>query len=244
MKKRVKQNAIIRLVLGVLVALNVGYAVIQKAPTMQDGLNFYEKRRFKDALKVFQTLCARQNARACFSLGFMYEAGQGAKKSDGKASKYYDKACKSKVAAACFNLGLLYERNKRGKNAEFAFVQACSLKHKESCKRLAVGFEKQGQNDLAVAMYDKSCDLKDARACFKLAKLYEDGNVTRQDTKTALFHYSNSCNLGFGEACFVLGEHHESKDKPLAKRYYGKACDENYSPACNAYKRLNEAEIQ
>ena len=229
-----------RVFLSLLIAMSACFAPLPKAQSMQDGLNLYEKKRFKEAAAVFDRLCGRQNARACFSLGFMYEGGQGVPKSDGKASRYYDRACKSRVAAACFNLGLLYERHRRASQAEVVFYEACSLGHKNSCKRLALSYERQGRNDLAVALYDKSCGLKDARACFRLAKLYEEGNVTRQNTKTALFHYSNSCSLGFGEACAWLGRHHEPTDKALAKRYYGKACDENHSKSCADYKRLNE----
>lgn len=227
-----------------MLLVNLGFALSVKPPKVEDGLSLYNDKRLKEAFSVFRTLCSQRHSKACFSLAFMYESGQGVPKSDSKASKYYDRACKGRISAACFNLGLLYERKKRTKQANLAFAQGCALRHNESCKHLATGYEKAKQHDLSVEFYEQSCKLKDATACFKLAQLYDEGSVTRQNTKAALFNYSNSCNLGLGKACFALGEYHESRDKALARRYYGKACDENYSPACLAYKRLDEMQAQ
>ena len=176
-----------------MLLVNLGFALSVKPPKVEDGLSLYNDKRLKEAFSVFRTLCSQRHSKACFSLAFMYESGQGVPKSDSKASKYYDRACKGRISAACFNLGLLYERKKRTKQANLAFAQGCALRHNESCKHLATGYEKAKQHDLSVEFYEKSCKLKDAAACFKLAQLYDEGSVTRQNTKAALFNYSHSC---------------------------------------------------
>ena len=221
-------------------ALCLQAAVSVKSPSVKEGLALQEVKRYKEALQVFSTLCKQRNARACFSLALMYENAQGVKRDDKEARKHYDRACKGQISSACFNLGLNFERNKLSKEADMAFYRACALNHLDSCVILAAKYKKKQKGDLAVEFFNKSCKLKDARSCLELARLYEDGKITRQNTKLAMSAYSTACSLGQPEACFYLGERNEGKDDNLAKRYYGRACDTSYARACDAYKRLNK----
>lgn len=206
--------------------------------TLKKAYSLYNAHRFLDAAKIFNKLCQKPNAKACFSLAYMYEAGQGVARSEHEAQKYYARACKERLASACFNLALLYERNNNTNAANVALYKACDMHHIDACVRLGVIYEAWKEGDLAVKFYDKACKLQDAKACLSLGVLYDEGNFTRQNAKAAQSAYSNACIFGSGEACFMLGLQNETADKTRAQKYYGKACDLNFNDGCEAYKRL------
>lgn len=222
-----------------LMLVFLGFAV---ANTLEKAYTLYNAKRFLDAARIFNQLCQKPNARACFSLAYMYEAGQGVVRSDSEARKYYSRACRSKLPSACFNLALLYERHDDANAANVALYEACALRHTAACKKLGSTYEAWQEGDLAVKFYDKACKFRDSAACFKLGQLYDDGNITRQNPKAAQSSYSNACTLGLGEACFVLGQQNEGQDNALARKYYGKACDLSHQNGCVAYKRMIEGQ--
>ena len=192
-------------------------SIVFAQENLEQALRLYEKNQFAKAYEVFDRLCEKGSAKACFSIAYMNENSQGIPKNLKKAHQFYDKSCTLGLAKACSNLALLLNEE---------------------------GYENDAE--LALNFYKKSCDLKDARACYKLGSIYEKGEFVRQNLKSSLSFYSQSCSFGFAEACYLLGRYNEKekKDMQSAKRYFGMACDKKHKEACEAYKEFVKKGIE
>ncbi|TQR32410.1 sel1 repeat family protein [Campylobacter sp. MIT 99-7217] len=212
---------------------------------LDEGLKAYENKNYNKALSIFNELCKKNSsAKACYSIAFMFENGEGVDQDNEQAKSYYKLACQNKLSSACFNLALLMIEDEDDENeTNLTLYRACSLSHSLACERLGIIYEAKKDGDLAVEFYTRACQLKNAPACFRLGDLYKKGSLVKQNTRTAIRTYENACELKFGEACYVVGRYHqeEKKDNTLAKRYLGKACDLNHLEACEAYKQINTA---
>ena len=76
----------------------------------------------------------------CFSLGVMYEKGEGVVEDKGKAMELYKKACDGGNMRGCSNLGLKYENGEgvvedKGKAVEL-FKKACDSGNMSGCNNL------------------------------------------------------------------------------------------------------------
>ncbi|TQR54205.1 tetratricopeptide repeat protein [Campylobacter troglodytis] len=212
------------------------------ALSLNETVALYEAKRYELAFHNFNLLCQQNSATACFFLGLMYDQAQGVKENESEASRLYELACKKGISSACFNNALLFDKNELTEEADLNFYKACQLRHIDACRNLGLRYEERKEGSTALSFYEKACKFKDGSSCFKLAKLYEEGNLVRQNVQLATRTYRTSCELNFTLACHLLGEHYEGSDNSLAKRYYGRACDKSYEPACEAYKRVNQAQ--
>jgi len=93
--------------------------------------------------KVLKAQCDRGDAKACLSLGAMYNEGTGVTQDFAQAVEFYRKACDGGSALGCDNLGVRYE--------------------------LGMGV-KQSNTD-ALNYYGKACDLKDENGCEYYARI-------------------------------------------------------------------------
>ncbi|AJW57865.1 sel1 repeat family protein [Campylobacter coli] len=213
---------------------------------LDNALRLYEGNKFVKAYEIFERLCEKDNARACFSLAYMNENAQGVARDFDKAYKFYDKSCKLGLAKACSNMALTLQDLGYVNESLLAFNKACNLGESSSCNHMGLVYEDEKDGQMATHFYKRSCDLKDARACYKLGFLYERGELVRQNLKSALAFYSKSCTLGFAEACYLIGRYYELEKKDLkkAKRYLGMACDKKHQEACAAYRKLNSQDIE
>ncbi len=213
---------------------------------LEEGLRLYDGNKFDKAYEVFEKLCRKDSAKACFSLAFMHENAKGVIKDLNQAYKLYNKACNLGLGRACLNMALLLQNQAYENEALLAFNKACNLGDVLSCNRIALFYEKEKDGQMAISFYKKSCDLKDSRSCYQLGFLYEKGELVKQSVKSALAFYSKSCVLGFGEACYLLGRYNqlETHDLLKAKRYFSMACDKKHKEACEAYKELNSKDIE
>lgn len=66
-----------------------------------------DERTGDDAFLAFQKACALGNPLSCFSLGAMYEQGQGVKQDKAKAASLYKKSCEHGHARACSDFGFM-----------------------------------------------------------------------------------------------------------------------------------------
>jgi len=58
------------------------------------------------------------NANGCYSLGFLYDNGQGVNQDYIKAAELFKKSCDMGYANGCYSLGLLYD-NGQGVNQDY-----------------------------------------------------------------------------------------------------------------------------
>ena len=76
----------------------------------QDGLDAYQKKDYKEAVKLFLPLAEQGNADAQSNLGFMYEKGQGVPQDYKEAVRLYRLSAEQGNAGAQYNLGTMYDQ--------------------------------------------------------------------------------------------------------------------------------------
>ena len=91
--------------LGLILTLSFG-------ATLDEGVEAFEKGDYKTALQIFEELSYKNNAKAKYNLGVMYENGYGVKQDYLKAKEWYEKAAAQGLADAQNNIGFLYHNGK------------------------------------------------------------------------------------------------------------------------------------
>lgn len=123
------------------------------------GLAALSQRDYITAAKEFESAANQGNVQAQYSLGHMYDAGQGLPQDYSAAAKWYRKAAEQGFDLAQNNLGLLYE-NGRGLAQDFAE---------------------------AANWYRKAAEQGYALAQFNLGGMYAKGQGVAQDDVQAYF---------------------------------------------------------
>ena len=70
------------------------------------GVEAYEQKDYKTALKEWQPLAESGDPQAQFQLGWLYDNGEGVPHDDKEAVKWYRKAAEQGYASAQYNLGV------------------------------------------------------------------------------------------------------------------------------------------
>jgi hypothetical protein len=108
------------------------------ANDLDKGFEAAGKNDFKTAVELFSKACNEVNAIGCYSLGVMYENGQGVRQDYFKAVELYSSACDGGISEGCNNLGVSY-RNGQGvrqdnEQALKYYGKACDMKNEIGCK--------------------------------------------------------------------------------------------------------------
>jgi TPR repeat protein len=93
----------------VAVALFVG-SMTAHAADFSAGYKAYQRRDYATALQIFRQLADQSNARAQFSLGVMYNKGQGVKQDYEAALRWYREAADQGYVLAQYNIGLMHSK--------------------------------------------------------------------------------------------------------------------------------------
>jgi TPR repeat protein len=75
---------------------------------LQEGLDAYKNKDYETALKLFLPLADDGNTRAQYTLGVMYEGGQGVPQDYKETIKWWKLAAEQEYAVAQVHLGLNY----------------------------------------------------------------------------------------------------------------------------------------
>lgn len=98
---------------------------------------FYFAEEYHISKAFFERLCQAGGRISCFSLGILYDEGQGVRQDYYKAHELYKKACDMKHGAACNNLGSLYNNGQgvrqNRSTAKQYFGKACDLGIQMGC---------------------------------------------------------------------------------------------------------------
>ncbi len=176
----------------------------------QLGRAFFAARDYDAALTNYKKAFELGSIRALFTLGAIYDHGDGIDRDPGRARVYYEIAAQKNFAPAIASLGVLYERG--------AGVTQDSAK--------------------AYEFYRHAADLGDARAINKMGELIEKGNGVAQNARSARALYEKSAGMGHPEAmvnlarCFANGIGGR-KDIPEARRLLDRAARAGSAQARN-----------
>lgn len=104
-----------------LVLLSIACLVVPVWADYQAGMDAYNRRDYATALHEWQPLAEQGDARAQFSLGLLYENGDGVPRDYAKARRWYEKAAAQGEAKAQFYLGM---QSAYGQGGPLDLVQA------------------------------------------------------------------------------------------------------------------------
>ena len=98
-----KIKHLILIILSLILVVPVVYA-----DDYQDGVDAFDKKDFKAALKKLKPLAEKGHAKAQYELGEMYRRGQGVLQDYKEAAKWYQLAGEQGLAQAQYELGEMY----------------------------------------------------------------------------------------------------------------------------------------
>ena len=169
-------------------------------------------------------------------LGFIYETGQGAKKSLDRAKEYYTVAAEKGSVDASRRLAMIYQNEKNFKEASKWFAKGAA-KNDITCtywygKNLLDG---RGVKKDAKAGADyllKAANAGMPQAMYEVGNCYFSGNGLMPNKEQALNWYAKAAGKGVVEAQWKLGECYRTGDDvavnyDLATRYYAMTCAKN-----------------
>ncbi len=197
------------------------------------------------AIAAWREQCSQGDADACFSLGYVYDQGEGVERDERVASALYREACEASNAGACVLVGRMYRRGRGvGKDVfqavEFA-NRACDMGSMPGCVDLGAmyeeGFGGHESSIRADALYRLACTSGFALGCHNLEVMYQKGRGVIQSDAQAVLLYQRACDDGHANACANLGLMYEygrgvPKNAERAKALFRQACDADETAGC------------
>ena len=94
------------LVLGVLFVGSVSSCF---GDTLAEGKSALENKMYDKAAALLEKSCEAGNPQGCFTLGSLYEKGDGVAQNKYKAVALYTQACRGGEALGCSNMAMTYD---------------------------------------------------------------------------------------------------------------------------------------
>lgn len=220
------------------------YADIQS--DLNKGFEFYEKKEYSDALKIFQPLADQGNISAQHYLGIMHYYGQGVKKDFTKSFKWLLKAAEQGDRGyAEYYVGLMYF-NGQGTTKNYLeatkwYTKSAEQNISESQFNLAsMYYEGQGiQKDYtnAVTWFTKAAEQGHMGSQYNLALMYKNGKGALKDDNKASQWFRKAAEQGHPSAQYNLAEMYKygegqlPTDKIEAAKWYEKAAEQGIEGA-------------
>ena len=173
----------------------------------------YNAKDYDKALKYYQYAAEKNDSQAQFSLGAMYDMGNGVTQNYAEAMKWYLKAANQGHASAQNNIGVMYEKGQGVK-------QDCSEANKWYLKAAEQGYT-PAQSNLGLNLYVgngitqnyteafkwllKAANSGGASAQYNVAGMYFIGQGVKQDYSEALKWYTKASDQGDTDALYCLG---------------------------------------
>ena len=158
--------------LSVLLALVLLFSTVGLSADFQKGLEAYEEKDYKTALRRFKPLAEKGHADAQYHLGLMYAKGRGVPQNDETAMKWYRLAGKRGHAEAQYHLGRIYDK----------------------------GYDVPQNYRTAVKWYRLAAEQGYISAQYLLGIMYEEGKGVPQDNVYAHMWYNVCASQGSGYA--------------------------------------------
>jgi TPR repeat protein len=156
--------------------------------------------------------CDAGNARACVTLGKLYDSGKGGTRDLSRAAEAYQLGCDQGDGEGCLRVGQAYlygqgvlEDGPRG----LASIElGCKKEHAESCAELGnllvEGRKVKGDVKKGVAHQTHACELGLAFACTRVGVLYQEGRAIAGDIKKATQFLERACKLDSRYSCAAI----------------------------------------
>jgi uncharacterized protein len=198
------------------------------------GLAAYVRADYPEAVRWFRLAAGQGNAFAQYSLGFMYDNGEGVPENDAEAVRWYRLAADQGDADAQLNLGVMYDDGEGvpENNAEAVRWYRLAADQGDADAQLNLGVmydDGEGvpeNNAEAVRWYRLAADQGDATAQFNLGVKYDNGEGVPQNYPEAVRLYRSAAEQGHARAQFNLGVKYDN----------GEGVPQNYAEAGRWYR--------
>ncbi|PAF44594.1 SEL1-like repeat protein [Helicobacter sp. 11S02629-2] len=84
-----------------LLMLTLALCAFAVASSLDEANSAYQAKDYQKALELYKSACDANNAKACSSLGYMYQSGKGVKSDLNLSKQFYQKACDAGDGSAC-----------------------------------------------------------------------------------------------------------------------------------------------
>lgn len=201
------------------------------------------------ARTYYERGCNAGDGRGCYSIGLLYEYGDGGPMDLGEAVRHYDLACQLEDEH-CTYIGYMYEHG-RGvgidvNKARGFYERACDGDDARACA--AMGYMKDdgiaGAKDAvgAAAYYEKACGLDDAY-CVDYGVMYENGRGVPRDESKAAELYGRSCEADDKHCTYSGYMYYWAKgvgqDHYRARLLYKRGCEANDDRGCYSLGQMH-----
>lgn len=209
-----------------------------------EGYEAAHSGNYKKAVKIWLPLAKKGDAPAQYTIGWMYESGQGVKEDLKKAVYWYKKSAQQEYEAAQYVLGTLYEKGSGvEQNSEIALdYYLLAAKQGDPISQFQVGnYYQYGigtrkDNDRSIYWYEKAAQQGHVNAQIDLGKIYQSGEALEINYEKAVQWYQAAANQNNALAQYQLAymyEHGLGKKQDYSKaiQLYSKSANNNYSQA-------------
>jgi len=215
----------------------------------QSGISSAEQGAMPTARAQFKIGCELdKDARSCFSLATMLEAGIGGPKDETSAKQIYESVCGDGMIQACLKLVDKGETNNEIEKFKTEMEKACAQNDLTACNEIGAsygrgvqGFEKN--LDQAKKHYTKACDGGLGESCNNLAMMAYSGEAGAKDPVAARQLAQKSCELKSFNGCanysvFLYSAVGGEVDLEAARSAAKLACDGGSVEGCTNYGQM------
>lgn len=202
---------------------------------------------YKRAIALWKPLAEEGDTAAQYTLGWMFESGQGIEQNYQQAAIWYAKAATQGYVAAQFVLATMYSKGTGvaldNVQAVNWFIKAANQGDAIAQFRLGIHFQKGlgvKQNDKeSLAWYTKAALQGHITSQINLGKIYQSGRGIKQDYKKAIKWYEKAATQNNALGQYYLAHMYEYgrgvvQDLAQAKSLYLQSANNQYAPS--AYK--------
>lgn len=198
------------------------------------------RRDMKEAIKWYE-MGARNNEPTClFTLGLIYEEGDGVQKNILKATEWYQRGANAGIPSCLYRLGMLMiEKEVAGETEKgFSLIQQAaeagySYAQNYMGKAYRFGWNVKVNPVRATNWFTKAAEQNLPDAMCNLGDMYSAEDGLTVDYEKAFYWYGKAAEANHYRALTELGDLYYAgkgveRDFAKALEYYLKACDEGY----------------
>ena len=198
------------------------------------------RRDMKEAIKWYE-MGAKSNEPTCvFTLGLIYEEGDGVQKNILKAADWYQKGAKAGIPSYLYNLGkLIINKEISGEEEKgFNLIQQAaesgySFAQNYMGRAYRFGWYVNANPVRATNWFTKAAEQNMPDAMCNLGDMYSYEDGLTIDYEKAFYWYEKAAETKHSRALTELGDMYYAgkgvrQDYQKAMEYYQKACDEGY----------------
>lgn len=197
-------NKIAIITILTILGLCTAYAQPQKATTVQvSGKSEYLKgnaankvNNYQEAFKWYTLSAEKGYANAMYSLGYIYENGEGMDPNIGEAMKWYQKASQKGNTDALVALGVIYLNGDQYEEAENCLKIAAEKENTGGMDMLGYFYFTRERYKEALPWLKKAAEKELPTALYHLGEMYENGYEVEENTEKAIAYYKRAAAQG------------------------------------------------